>query len=123
LTPFGFPSARWQPRYISHCEPQYLSSFKATTPARKGNDEVSEAHDAIVIEEVGTITRTAVNRPTKKNALTTAMDGRLAAALRDANDDSNIGVVVLTGTGRPFTAGNEIAPPGRFFDKLPWRAL
>lgn len=68
-----------------------------------------------MIEEVGTITRTAVNRPTKKNALTTAMGGRLAAALRDASDDSNIGAVVLTGAGRPFGAGTEIAPPQPFF--------
>jgi enoyl-CoA hydratase/carnithine racemase len=68
-----------------------------------------------VIEEVGTITRTAVNRLTKKNALTTAMGGRLAAELRDANDDSNIGVVVLTGAERPFSAGNGIAPSRPLF--------
>jgi len=50
-----------------------------------------------------------LDRPAKKNAVTDAMYGALAAALRDAAADAAIHVVVIEGAGDDFCAGNDIA--------------
>ena len=55
-------------------------------------------------------------RPEKKNALTQAMYAAMADAVDSAQIDPAIGVVLLTGAGDAFTAGNDIgdflaAPP------------
>ena len=50
----------------------------------------------------------ALNRPEKKNALTRAMYGTLADALTEAATDASVRVVVLSGRGGVFTAGNDL---------------
>ena len=55
-------------------------------------------------------------RPDKRNAITAGMYSLLADVLADAEDDAEIRVVVLLGSGGSFTAGNDIgdlleAPP------------
>ena len=64
----------------------------------------------------GAVLHLALDRPEKKNALTRAMYGRLADLLAEAADDGAVRVVVLSGTGGVFTAGNDLgdflqAPP------------
>ena len=54
------------------------------------------------------ITTIRINRPDKKNALTDEMYYGLADALRTANADPAVRVIVLTGTGDSYTAGNDI---------------
>ena len=49
-----------------------------------------------------------LNRPEKKNALTSAMYEALAAALEEANSDDRIGAVAFLGQPGIFTAGNDI---------------
>lgn len=48
------------------------------------------------------------NRPDKKNALTSAMYAVLADALEDAENDPAIRVILFTGNGGAFTAGNDL---------------
>jgi len=48
------------------------------------------------------------NRPAKKNALTVAMYAALAERLDEAATLPNVRVVVLTGAGDAFTAGNDL---------------
>ena len=48
------------------------------------------------------------NRPTKKNALTVAMYATLAERLDEAASLPDVRVVVLTGAGDAFTAGNDL---------------
>ena len=48
------------------------------------------------------------NRPDKKNALTLAMYDKLVESLEQAESDASIRVIVLTGTGDVFTAGNDL---------------
>lgn len=48
------------------------------------------------------------NRPDKKNAILRSMYGAAAAALRAAQDDPGVRVVVITGAGDCFTAGNDL---------------
>jgi enoyl-CoA hydratase/carnithine racemase len=75
----------------------------------------------------GDVVTLRLNRPEKRNAITTAMYAQLAEELTKANDAT---VVVLTGAGGSFTAGNDLkdmaanpvrgedSPPGRFLQAL-----
>ena len=64
--------------------------------------------DEILIDVVDAVRRVQLNRPDKKNAITAAMYDRLATALRTSNDDAGTRVVLLTGAGDTFTAGNDV---------------
>lgn len=48
------------------------------------------------------------NRPERKNALTLAMYGALADLIKAADADSEVRVLVLTGTDEFFTSGNDL---------------
>ena len=50
-----------------------------------------------------------INRAEKKNALTRAMYIGMTHALRQAEQDANVRVILLTGGDECFTAGNDIA--------------
>jgi enoyl-CoA hydratase/carnithine racemase len=50
-----------------------------------------------------------MERPEKKNALTRAMYLRMIQALRQAQSDASVRVVMITGAQDCFTAGNDIA--------------
>jgi 2-(1,2-epoxy-1,2-dihydrophenyl)acetyl-CoA isomerase len=52
-----------------------------------------------------------LNRPKALNSFTGAMHGELAAALDAAADDAEVRCVVLTGNGRGFCAGQDLADP------------
>ena len=60
---------------------------------------------AEIEDQVLTLT---LNRPAKKNALTPPMYAELNRALSEASGDFAIRVVVITGAGSAFTAGNDI---------------
>ncbi|MEM5516118.1 enoyl-CoA hydratase-related protein [Henriciella sp. AS95] len=49
-----------------------------------------------------------INRPERKNALTQAMYGAMADAIKDANSDKGVRAIVITGNGDLFTAGNDL---------------
>jgi enoyl-CoA hydratase/carnithine racemase len=71
----------------------------------------------IVTEELGSIWRVQLNRPTKRNAMTSAMYVDLARIFNQAAKDENIRVVLWHGAGDSFCAGNDIEdflknPPG-----------
>jgi enoyl-CoA hydratase/carnithine racemase len=61
----------------------------------------------LVTREAGVMEIT-FNRPEKKNALTRDMYAAVVDALRSADADPSIRVVVLTGKGETFTSGNDI---------------
>jgi enoyl-CoA hydratase/carnithine racemase len=56
------------------------------------------------------------DRPEKKNAFTGQMYTDLAQAIVQANTDNDVRVVVLTGEGGTFTAGNDL---GDFLERAP----
>ena len=49
-----------------------------------------------------------IDRPSKRNALTQAMYRTMADALLEADSDRDVGVVLITGVGDVFTAGNDL---------------
>jgi enoyl-CoA hydratase/carnithine racemase len=50
-----------------------------------------------------------LRRPDKKNALTGAMYGALSEALRQAEADASVRVILFQGDGDSFTAGNDLS--------------
>lgn len=59
-------------------------------------------------ETNGTTRRIILNRPDAMNSITPAMLTELNEALREADDDTAIRVIVLTGEGRAFCAGLDL---------------
>jgi enoyl-CoA hydratase/carnithine racemase len=73
--------------------------------------------DDIVTEHAGSILRVQLNRPTKRNAMTSAMYLALAGIFNEAANDGNTRVILWHGAGDSFCAGNDIEdflknPPG-----------
>ena len=62
----------------------------------------------IVIERSGTILRIQFNRPSKKNAMTSAMYITMADLLNESAKDDRIRVVLWHGAGDSFCAGNDL---------------
>jgi enoyl-CoA hydratase/carnithine racemase len=56
----------------------------------------------------GAIATIAFNRPQKKNAITAAMYQSAADALKEASTNDAVRVIVMTGDGACFTAGNDL---------------
>ena len=48
-----------------------------------------------------------INRPVVLNAMNKNVQRLLMAALEDAESDDSVGAIMLTGTGRAFTAGGD----------------
>ena len=71
----------------------------------------------IIVEHSGSILDILLNRPAKKNAMTSSMYVTLADTLNNAGDDEQIRVVLWHGAGDSFSAGNDLEdflknPPG-----------
>jgi|HubBroStandDraft_3_1064219.scaffolds.fasta_scaffold172109_2 enoyl-CoA hydratase/carnithine racemase len=65
--------------------------------------------DQIVSALKDGILQIRINRPEKKNALTQEMYAAIATALSEADGNSEVRVITLTGTGDSFTSGNDVA--------------
>ena len=66
----------------------------------------------VMTSHEGGVTRLTLNRPDKLNSFTRAMHGELREALTAAGADPDCRVVVLTGAGRAFSAGQDLADTG-----------
>src|ERR1700760_3668792 len=75
------------------------------------------AMSEILTERSGSVLRVTLNRPARKNAMTSAMYNALADLFNEAAKDDQIRVVIWHGAGDSFTAGNDVEdflknPPG-----------
>lgn len=66
------------------------------------------AHDTILFEVTDGYAAITLNRPEKLNAFTAKMHGELREALAKVEEDAGIRVVLLTGAGRAFCAGQDL---------------
>lgn len=66
----------------------------------------------VLISREGGVMRLTLNRPDKLNAFTLGMHTELRAGLDAAASDPDCRVVVLTGAGRAFSAGQDLAEVG-----------
>jgi enoyl-CoA hydratase/carnithine racemase len=86
---------------------------QGNSPKRSGLRQMTD----IVTEYAGSILRVQLNRPTKRNAMTSAMYVALAGIFNEATKDENTRVILWHGAGDSFCAGNDIEdflknPPG-----------
>lgn len=68
-----------------------------------------EAMECVLTQKVDGMAILTLNQPATLNALSTPMTQALRAAFREVSDDRSVRVVVLTGTGRAFSAGANLA--------------
>ncbi|CUH88702.1 2,3-dehydroadipyl-CoA hydratase [Phaeobacter sp. CECT 5382] len=64
--------------------------------------------ESITLNTVGRVTTLTISRPAKRNAITQAMYGAMAAALNDYAQSDDIRAFVITGSEDYFTAGNDL---------------
>ena len=67
------------------------------------------AYEEILYEVSESIATLTLNRPAKLNAWTTKMEKEVAQALLTAEHDEKVRVIILTGAGRGFCAGADMA--------------
>jgi len=64
----------------------------------------------IIYKKHDRITRITLNRPDVLNALSFDLLDELESALAEAEQDSEVGVIIIQGAGRAFSAGYDIQP-------------
>ena len=65
--------------------------------------------NTVLYQVEGAVARITLNRPEKRNALNEGLVANLKRNLRQANDDPAVRVVVLSGAGRDFCSGADLA--------------
>jgi enoyl-CoA hydratase len=65
--------------------------------------------EPLLVESRGPVALVTLNRPEKLNALNNELIGALIAALDDMEADRSVRAIVITGAGRAFSAGADIA--------------
>lgn len=69
--------------------------------------------ETILVEKKNAVATITMNRPQALNAITITMLKELKQAMDEAGEDSEIGVVILTGMGRAFSAGVDLKELGK----------
>ena len=66
-------------------------------------------YQAVAVERRGNVAIVTLNRPASLNAFDSALRRDLRAAVREVNADDSVRVAILTGAGRAFCAGADLA--------------
>lgn len=67
-------------------------------------------YDDILFETVGRVAYVTLNRPEKLNSLSNNLRGEVMHAMKEAEADRSVGVIVLRANGRAFSAGYDLSP-------------
>jgi enoyl-CoA hydratase len=78
----------------------------------RSREEQTDDDDVLLIETADRVRTLTVNRPDVRNALSTGLRDKLFPALRDADEDDDVDVVILTGTDPAFCAGIDLKEIG-----------
>ena len=70
--------------------------------------QVEEKQQTVLYEVSDRVAWIRLNRPDRMNAIDTELRGELSAALKRAERDSDARCVVITGSGRAFSAGADV---------------
>ncbi|CAM5769669.1 2-(1,2-epoxy-1,2-dihydrophenyl)acetyl-CoA isomerase [Labrys miyagiensis] len=62
----------------------------------------------LLVETAGAVRTLTLNRPARLNAFTASLHAELRKALAAAMEDEGVGVIVLTGSGRAFSSGQDL---------------
>ena len=80
----------------------------------------------VLLERDGRIARLTLNRPSVLNAIDDDLPRELAAAVEEADADRSVHVMVLSGAGKAFCAGYDLAHyaeargPNQVVQEMPW---
>ena len=77
---------------------------------------MTAAFETMLVEQEGPILWVRLNRPEVLNAYTSQMGAELVRAIRQADGDDSIKVLILTATGRVFCAGADVSAGAGAFD-------
>jgi 2-(1,2-epoxy-1,2-dihydrophenyl)acetyl-CoA isomerase len=66
-------------------------------------------YETLLVQRHGAVAVVSLNRPDKLNSFNGPLRRELLLAVREVNDDDSVRVVVLTGAGRAFSAGADLA--------------
>src|SRR5580704_7690700 len=81
-----------------------------------GFEQITSSEPQITTELAEGILTITLNRPDRLNAWTGQMGGELMAAFDRSDADDEVRVVIVTGAGRGFCAGADLAGGGETFD-------
>ena len=70
-----------------------------------------------IIYQPGKVARLILNRPRYLNAQSTVMREEMTDAFDHAMTDDKVGVVILSGAGKSFSAGHDIGTPDELADQ------
>lgn len=84
--------------------------------AERGPASSDDCSDPVLAERIGDRLEVRLNRPRRHNAFSTSMRAALLEALTVAALDTSIDEVVLSGAGRSFCSGGDLAEFGTFAD-------
>jgi enoyl-CoA hydratase/carnithine racemase len=73
-----------------------------------GREDEAVSYETITYERRGAVGLITLNRPDRLNAWTPQMASEQAHAIRTANQDDQVGALVMTGAGRGFCAGADM---------------
>ncbi len=85
--------------------------------------EVSSSDDLVVSANTSGIVTLTLNRPDKFNALSRSLLSLLEAALRRIAADSSVRVVIISGSGKAFCTGHDLAEMRGMSDRLALQSL
>ncbi|MFC1895120.1 enoyl-CoA hydratase-related protein [Thermodesulfobacteriota bacterium] len=87
---------------------------KSSKVNNAGGGEVG--YENVIYETADRVAKVTLNRPEHLNALSSALLTELVDALREAENDEDVRVVIIKGAGRAFCAGYDIQPgrPGEY---------
>jgi 2-(1,2-epoxy-1,2-dihydrophenyl)acetyl-CoA isomerase len=77
-------------------------------------EEDAAMSDLVKVSDQGHVRTITLNRPEKKNALSTALAWAIVGAVDDAAKDDNVWVVAITGSGDAFCAGLDLSGGERY---------
>ena len=77
----------------------------------------------LIIETIGRVRRITFNTPERRNPLSFSVSKELVSALREAEASSEIGSVIITGTGKAFCVGGDQKDFKAAFSKRPPEVL
>ena len=72
------------------------------------SEEAAPTEPVLLIEDIGHVRRLTMNRPKALNALNHDLTDAMSDALREAEADERVRVIVLRGAGRAFCAGYDL---------------
>jgi 2-(1,2-epoxy-1,2-dihydrophenyl)acetyl-CoA isomerase len=88
---------------------QYSGTKQNQTSGRDPTKDSAVTDSTVLISKQGGVTKLTLNRPDKLNAFNTTMHLELRAGFEQAASDPDCRVIVLTGAGRAFSAGQDLA--------------